>query len=90
MRFGSRFLPVPRFMLARGRGGVQGLEHLGPESENLYSPVHPRQCSGIQNMWRGRFGSGAVPIGSLQRFGSVHAVRFLRFGSVPEPSGQIY
>ena len=50
MRFGSRFLPVPRFMLARGRGG-QVLEHLGHESaENLYSPARPRQCRGIQIM----------------------------------------
>ena len=32
-------------MLGRGRRGVQGLEHLGPESaENLYS--RPRQCRG--------------------------------------------
>ena len=57
VRFGSRFLPVPRFMLARGRGGVQVLEHLGPESaENLYSPARPRQCRGIQIMcclWEG-------------------------------------
>ena len=35
-----------------GRGGVQVLEHLGPESaeNNLYSPVRPRQCRGIQSM----------------------------------------
>ena len=47
VRFGSRFLPVPRFMLARGRGGAQVLEHLGPESaENLYSPARPWQCRG--------------------------------------------
>ena len=38
-------------MLGRGRGGVQVLEHLGPESaENLYSPARPRQCRGIQSM----------------------------------------
>ena len=39
--FGSRFLPVPRFVL----------EHLGLENaENLYSPARPRQCRRIQNM----------------------------------------
>ena len=38
-------------MLGRGRGGVQVLERLGLESaENLYSPVSPRQCRGIQIM----------------------------------------
>ena len=135
-------------MLGRGRGGVQVLEHLGPESaENLYSPARPRQCRGIQimcclcmvgrktyircffgeaisrvggagpeyrfwNIWGlkvpktctrprapgnageyrtcGGDGSvhGAVPSGSLQRFGSVHggsvsAVRF-RFQNLPD------
>ena len=132
-------------MLGRGRGGVQVLEHLGPESaENLYSPARPRQCRGIQSMccfcmvlllrrsnkqgwgcWAADAGEyrfwniwglkvlktctrprapgnageyrtsggngsvhGAVPSGSLQRFGSVRflAVRFLRFGSVPSLS----
>ena len=38
-------------VLGRGRGGVQVLEHLGPESaEHLYSPARPRQCRGIQIM----------------------------------------
>ena len=36
---------------ARGRGGVQVLERLGPESaENLYSPAPPGQCRGLQNL----------------------------------------
>ena len=35
----------------RGRGGVQVLERLGPESaENLYSPAPPGQCRGLQNL----------------------------------------
>ena len=38
-------------VLGRGRGGVQVLEHLGPESaEHLYSPARPQQCRGIQIM----------------------------------------
>ena len=40
-------------MLGHGRGVVQVLERLGPESaENLsvYSPARPRQCRGIQSM----------------------------------------
>ena len=36
---------------ARGRGGVQVLERLGPESaQNLYSPAPPGQCRGLQNL----------------------------------------
>ena len=36
---------------ARGRGGVQVLERLGPESaENPYSPAPPGQCRGLQNL----------------------------------------
>ena len=52
-------LPVPRFMLAWGRGGVQVLEHLGPESaENLYSSRAPgnagkyRSCA-VSVWWEG-------------------------------------
>ena len=34
-------------VLGRGRGGVQVLEHLGPESaENLYSPAPPAAMQG--------------------------------------------
>ena len=36
---------------ARGRGGVQVLERLGPESaQNLYSPAPPGQCRGLQHL----------------------------------------
>ena len=36
---------------ARGRGGVQVLERLGPESaQNLYSPALPGQRRGLQNL----------------------------------------
>ena len=36
---------------ARGRGGVQVLERLGPESaQNLYSPAPPGPCRGLQNL----------------------------------------
>ena len=36
---------------ARGRGGVQVLERLGPESaQNLYSPAPPGQCRGLENL----------------------------------------
>ena len=36
---------------ARGRGGVQVLERLGPESaENLYSPAPPGPCRGLQSL----------------------------------------
>ena len=42
---------------ARGRGGVQVLERLGPESaQNLYSPAPPDPCRGLQTcavfVWR--------------------------------------
>ena len=38
-------------MPARGRGGVQVLERLGPESaQNLYSPAPPGPCRGLQNL----------------------------------------
>ena len=38
-------------MPARGRGGVQVLERLGPESaQNLYSPTPPGPCRGLQNL----------------------------------------
>ena len=40
-------------MPAGGRGGVQVLERLGPESaQNLYSPAPPGPCRGLQNLCR--------------------------------------
>ena len=68
--------------------GVRVLEHLVPESaENLYSPACPSAMQGntehVEGMVRftGRF--LAVRCNGSVRF---LAVRFLRFGSVPEPS----
>ena len=46
VRFGSRFLPVPRFMLARGRGGVQVLEHLGLKVLKTCTPPRARGNAG--------------------------------------------
>ena len=48
-RFGScavRFLPVPRFMLARGHGGVQVLEHLGLKVLKTCTPPRARGNAG--------------------------------------------
>ena len=123
VRFGSRFLPVARFMLARGRGGVEVLEQVLKTSTpprargnarehrscavfvwwegNLHSLLPRRSNKQGWGCWAaelGVLGRGRGGVQVLENLGTVRftgrflavrcnmAVRFLRFGSVPEPS----
>ena len=75
-------------MLGSRVGGAGREYRFGPESaENLYSPRAPRNAEEYRTCGGDGSVHGAVPSGSLQRFGSVHggSVSAVRFGSVPEP-----
>ena len=72
-------------MLGSRVGGAGPEYRFGPESaENLYSPRAPRNAEEYRTCGGDGSVHGAVPSGSLQRFGSVHggSVSAVRFGSV--------